>query len=252
MGNFLDVCADFFAEIGDHVGIADFEREKGIRGVLDELGAVDGGDEKFGLVARGAGSVVHRAAETFFENRAVDFAEFRGGGGILDTDNNAVRMKKIRDGGAFAKKFRIGGDAEFHVAVLGICGKGAAEFESGAGGDGAFFDDEFGRFCFRSDLPGYVVDGGEIGFAGILRRSSHTDEDGVSGADGFTGVGGIGDPSGFVGGRKNLIEMMFVDWDAAGIELGDTLAIDVRTNHVVPRLGETCAGDETHVPTANY
>jgi len=27
--------ADFFAEIGDHVGIADFQREEGIRGVLE-------------------------------------------------------------------------------------------------------------------------------------------------------------------------------------------------------------------------
>jgi len=37
-------------------------------------------------------------------------------------------MKKILDGGAFAKKFRIGGHAEFHFAVLGIRGKSAAEF----------------------------------------------------------------------------------------------------------------------------
>jgi len=82
----------------------------------------------------GAGSVVHRAAETFLENRPIDFAEFRGGGGILDADNNPVRMEKIRDGGAFAKKFRIGDDAEFHFAVLGVGGKGAAEFKAGARG----------------------------------------------------------------------------------------------------------------------
>src|SRR5437762_9421548 len=73
MGHFLDVCAYFFAKIGDHVGVTDFQREERIGGVLDELGAVDGGDEEFGFAARRAGSVVHRAAETFFENRAVDF-----------------------------------------------------------------------------------------------------------------------------------------------------------------------------------
>jgi len=61
---------------------------------------------------------------------------------------------------------------------------------------------------------------------------------GVSGADGFTGVGGIGDSSGFVRGRENLIEVLLVDRDAAGIELGDALAIDVRANYLVPRLGE--------------
>ena len=136
MGHFLDICAYFFAKIGDHVGVADFQREERIRGVLDELGAVDGRDEEFGFAARGARSVVHRAAETFLENRAVNFAEFRGGGGILDADNDPVRMEKIRDGGAFAKKFRIGDDAEFHLAIFGIGGKGAAEFEAGARGDG--------------------------------------------------------------------------------------------------------------------
>src|ERR1700674_2855671 len=251
MGNFLDVCADFFAEIGDHVGVADFEREEGVRGVLDELGAVDGRDEEFDFVAGGAGSVVHRAAETLLENRAVDLAEFRGGGGILDADNNPVRVEKIRDGGAFAKKFRIGDDAEFNFAIFGIRGKGAVEFEASARGYGAFFDDEFGRFRFRGDLPGYVVDGRKVGLAGILRRGSHTDEDGVPGADGFTGVGGIGDPSSFVGRSENLVEVMLVDGDAAGIELGDALAIDVRANYLVSCVGEASSGDETHVPTSD-
>ncbi len=251
MGDFLDVGADFFAEIGDDVGVADFQSEKRIRGVLDELGAVDGGDEEFGLVARRAGAVVHRAAETFFENRAVDFAEFGGGGRILDADNNAIRMEKIGDGGAFAKEFGIGGDAEFHVAVFGIGGQGAAEFEAGARGDGAFFDDELGRFGFSSDLASHVVDGGKIGFAGIFRRSAHADEDGVSGANSFAGVSGIGNFSGFVGGGENLVEMMLVYRNAAGIELGDALAVDVRANDIVSGLGKASSGDETNVPTTD-
>src|SRR6266478_5283855 len=61
MCDFLDVCADFFAKIGDDVGVADFQREERIRSVLDKFGAVDGGDKEFGFVARGAGSVVYRA-----------------------------------------------------------------------------------------------------------------------------------------------------------------------------------------------
>src|SRR2546429_7598725 len=115
-------------------------------------------------------------------------------------------MEKIRDGGAFAKKFRIGDDAEFHLAIFGIGGKGAAEFEAGARGDGAFFDDEFGRFRFRDDLPGYVVEGRKVALAGILVRGSHTDEDSVPGTDGFTADGGKGDPTGLGGRRENLVE----------------------------------------------
>jgi len=103
---------------------------------------------------------VHGAAKTALENRAVDLAEFRGGRGILDTDNNPVRVKKISDGGAFAKEFGIGGHSVFHTADFGIGGEGAAEFETGARRDGTLFDDELGRFCFGGDLPGHVVNGG--------------------------------------------------------------------------------------------
>src|SRR5260370_37418557 len=158
VGNFLDVGADFFAEISDHIGIADFQSEKRIGGVLDEFGAVDGGDEEFRFVARRAGTVVHWAAKAFLENRTVDFAEFRGGRGILDADNDAVRMEKVSDGGAFTKKFRIGGHAELHGAIFGVRGQGAAEFESRARGYGALLDHQFGRFRFGGDLPRHAVD----------------------------------------------------------------------------------------------
>jgi hypothetical protein len=48
-----------------------------------------------------------------------------------------------------------------------------------------------------------------------------------------------------------LAEVLLVDGDAAGIELGDTLAIDVRANNFVSRLGETSSGDESYVPTTD-
>ena len=245
--DFFHVCADFFAEVGDHVRITDFQGEKRVGGVLDEFRAVDGGDQKFGFTARGARSLVHRTAETPLENRAVDFAEFRGGGRILDANNNAVRMEKISDGSAFAKKLRIRGHAEFYVAVLGIRGQGAAQFEAGARRNGAFFNDEFRRFRLGGNLAGNVIDGREVRFSGILRRSADTNEDGVSGTDGFTGFGGIGNLSSFVSGREDLVEVMFVDRNATGIQLGNAFTIDVRANYFVSRLGKTSPGDKTHI-----
>ena len=54
VGHFLDVGADAFAEIGDDVGVADFQREERVGSVLDQLGAVDGGDQKLrGVEPRG-------------------------------------------------------------------------------------------------------------------------------------------------------------------------------------------------------
>src|SRR5260370_10500817 len=120
MRHFLDVCADFFAKIGNDVGVADFQREERIGGVLDEFGAVDGSDEEFGFVARRAGSVVHRAAEIFLANRAVDFADLGGSGGILDADNNAVGVKKNIKCGALPKTFGDGSHARTYLAAFRI------------------------------------------------------------------------------------------------------------------------------------
>ncbi len=72
MRHFFDVCTDFFAQIGDDVCITDFQSEERIRRVLNELGAVDGGDEEFSLVAWRAGPIMHGAKETPLENGTVD------------------------------------------------------------------------------------------------------------------------------------------------------------------------------------
>ena len=96
-----------------------------------------------------------------------------------------------------------------------------------------------------------MVDGREVGLAGIFRRGSHTDEDGISGADGFTGVGGVGDLSRLPSGCEDLLKVMLVNRNAAGIELGDALPIDVRANYLVSGLGKTSSGDETYVPATD-
>jgi len=56
--------------------------------VLDKLGAVDGRDEKFGFCPGRQVPLCTRASETLLENRPIDLAKFRGGGGVLDADNN--------------------------------------------------------------------------------------------------------------------------------------------------------------------
>ena len=65
---------------------------------------------------------MNRAMKFALEDGAIDFAEFFGGGGIFDADNDAIGMEKIVNGGAFAEKFGIGGDAKFYGSALGISG----------------------------------------------------------------------------------------------------------------------------------
>ena len=51
-GDVFDVRVDRFGEVGDGVDEGDFERQKSIGGVLDDLGALRGGDEQFGRIVR--------------------------------------------------------------------------------------------------------------------------------------------------------------------------------------------------------
>ena len=198
--DFLDVGANSFAEVGDDVGVADFQCEKRVGRVLDEFGAVDGGDEKFGLVARRACAVVHRAMKLVIQDGAINFAQFFGGGRIFDANDDAVGVKEIVNGGAFAQEFGIGRDAESNVVTARVGGKGATKLESGARGNGAFFHDQFGRLRLRGDLPGHVIDGGEICFAGLFGRRANANEDGVAGTDGIADVGSVGDFAGLASG----------------------------------------------------
>jgi len=107
VSHFLDIGANALAEIGDYVGIADLQGQEGIRSMLDQFGAVDGGDEQYPGRFLGAPARVDGAVEFPFENRLVDFAELGRGGGVFHTHDDAVRMKEIANGRAFAEKLGI-------------------------------------------------------------------------------------------------------------------------------------------------
>ena len=102
--DFFHIRANFFAEVGDNVGVADFQGEERIGRMLDQLRAVDGGDQERGSRAIRAEMFVNRAAELALENRAIDLAHLSGGGLDFHAYDDAVRMKEIPDGGAFAKE----------------------------------------------------------------------------------------------------------------------------------------------------
>src|SRR5215475_2953689 len=117
MSHFFHVGAYFFAQVGDHVCVTDFQSQEGVRGVLDKLRAADGGNEELRFLPWRARAVMHRAMKTFLENRPVNLAEFRSRGRILYAHNDAVRMQKIADCRSFAKEFRIRRHSESQIAV---------------------------------------------------------------------------------------------------------------------------------------
>ena len=83
------------------------------------------------------------AREFSLEDWAINLAHLRGGCFVFDSDDDAIGVKEILDGGAFAQEFGIGHNAESYRAVARVGVESAVQFEAGAGGHCAFFNDEF-------------------------------------------------------------------------------------------------------------
>ena len=73
VSHFFHIGANFFAQIGDHVGVADFQRKKRIGSMLDQFRAVDGGDQERCLMIGRTRAVVNRAMKTVLQNRVDRF-----------------------------------------------------------------------------------------------------------------------------------------------------------------------------------
>ena len=159
-------------------------------------------------------------------------------------------MEEILDGSAFAQKFGVGGDLEATVAAA-IGSKRALQFETRTRRNGAFLNDQLGRTRLRGDLLGAVINGGKVGTAILTRRSTYADEDGVAEADGFAGVGGVGDSASFRGGGENFVEVLFVNGDLAGFQLRDTRGINIRADDFMAGFREASSGNQTDVAATN-
>src|SRR4029077_679770 len=135
-----DIGAEALGKIGHHVGGGNFQREKRVRSVLDQLGAVDSGHQPGGSWSGGAGGSMDGAIEFAFEHRAINFLQLTFGCLILHADNNAVRVKKIPDGCALAQEFGVRSDSKSYAALAAINGKGALQLLASLRRDGAFFN----------------------------------------------------------------------------------------------------------------
>src|SRR5579863_1541942 len=112
VSHFIHVGADAFAKVGEHIGVADLERKERIGSVLDQFGAVDGGDEKWRVSGGGAAVLMNRAREFSFENRAINLPHLSSGCLVFDTNDDSIGMKEIFDRCTFAQEFRVGNDVK--------------------------------------------------------------------------------------------------------------------------------------------
>ena len=100
--NFLNIGSDSFTQVGNHVGVGNFQGEERVGGVLDEFGAVDGGEHELGRFRGRAAAQVNGALEFCFQDGTVDFAELFFGVFVFDAEDDTIGMKKVLDSGAFA------------------------------------------------------------------------------------------------------------------------------------------------------
>ena len=171
VGDFLDIRAARFADRGDGVDVGNLEREKGIGGVLDQLGAVDIGDE-------------NRRHE-----RLVNFLHQVDRALALRADDDPVRVHQVGHGAAFAQEFRIAHDVEFGaVSVVALDRFG--DFFAGFHRHGALIDDDAIIGQDAGDFARDFFDETEIDAAVGLLRRRHGDEDDLRVVDAFLDAAG--------------------------------------------------------------
>jgi hypothetical protein len=248
--HFLDVRAELFREIGNHIGVGDLERKERIGGVLDEFGAVDRGGDPSRPRGGRAGRVVHGAMENLIEDGPIDFAELPFGRFIFDADDDAVRMEKIGDGSAFTEKFGIGGYREAGASVAAINGERALELLAGLRWDGAFFDDELIGLGRRGNQASDAVNRTEVGVAIRKGRSANAYENDVAGNSAGR-IRGKTEAAGLPRFLDDKIQARFEDGELAGFEGLDFCSIVVRAKDLMTELGEARARDQANVSRAN-
>ena len=112
MRNLFHISIQLFAQIGDDVRIADLQRQKRIRCVLDQFRAVDRSNQKLRFGFRRAAILVHRAAEFTLQDRLVNAAHGLSRGFVVHAHHDAVGMEKIENRRAFPQELGIGHHGE--------------------------------------------------------------------------------------------------------------------------------------------
>src|SRR5579864_7586413 len=249
--HFLDIRAEFFRQIGNHIGVGNFQREERIRSVLDQFRAIDCGDHPSGSFHRGARAVMYRAFEFLFEHGTVNFVKLLFGPFVVDTDHDTIRVKKISNSRAFAQKFRVGSDAEMHSATPPVNSEDTFQLLACLRRDGALLDDQLVGFCLGGNHLRDVIYGAEIRVTSRKRRGSHANEDRVA-FGGRAGIGGKGQAAFPAISYHHAVEAGLEDRQFACFERVNFGFVVISAKNVMTEFRQACAGDQADVTCAYY
>ena len=219
-------------DVGDGVDEGDLGGEEGVRGVLDDLGGGEIGDD-------------HGPLEG-----GVQLDE--GHGHLLGgrADHDAIGTKGVLDGGALAEELGIRHDVELHGARLVPADDFPHELAR-AYGHRRLVDHDLVAVHAAADLGSHRLDLGEVGLARVLGRGAHRDEDDVGVAYARAHVGGEGEAPVIHVAGDHLLETGLVDGHAAGAQGLDLVAVLVHADDVVAEVGEDRPRHESDISGAD-
>ncbi len=246
-GDLLYVGVGGFAEVRHGVDEGDFEGKEGVGGVLDDLGALCGGEEErrgLGAVTKAGDGVAALVVFPTGEGK-IDSIEDGSGSVTVGTDDDAVGMEEVGDGCSFAEELGIGDDVE-EVPGGSVALHRTGNPLVGVDGNGALFDDDFVTGEGTGDLAGDGFDVGEIGVARLALRSAYSNEDGFALAGGFGEIGHEAD-FGVAVLFEELRQVVFVDERVAALKSFDFAFVIVHTDDIVAHFGEADGSDQADI-----
>jgi hypothetical protein len=235
-GNLLHVRSDLFAQVGHLVDEGDLHGEKGVGGILDQLGRAPAGEQDRRLVEA---------------QRAIQLGHHRARAVVGETDDDTVGTLEILDRRTFAKEFGVGDHRDLGVrpgATDDRLDLVARPHRHRGFGDQ---DGEAGHEA--RDLFGGGVDVTQVGIAvAAARRRTHRDEDRVRLGHRRLGIGREEQPPLGDVAFDDRIETRLIDRHHAGLQPLDLSLVLVDARDDVSELGETHTRDQADVSRPNH
>ena len=171
---------------------------------------------------------------------------------VVGADDDTVRLHEVGERGAFLEKFRIRNDIELDVRAARL--ERAVDLRAHLVGspdrDGRLRDHDAVLRDVASDRLGHGEHVFEISRAVLVGRRADRDELEQAVLDAFGRVGREVEAPGREVLLQQLIESRLIDRRLAALEHLDLPLVDVHAQDVVTDLGETSAGDQSHVTGA--
>ena len=172
---------------------------------------------------------------------------------VVRADHDAVRLEEVVDRVAFLEELRIGHHVEFNgLAARGqFPGDELAHLVGRSHRHGGFVHDNLVIPHAGADVPGHLVDVGQVAGTVLTGGSAHGDEDEQRVLHAFGHLGGEAQPTLGDIPLDQFIETRLINVDFAHPQVFDDGGIGVHTADIIAHLGETGGAHQADVTGAH-